>query len=64
LPTCTLNAIDRFSLAIDAIDRVPALRVAEASAEEQLRNRQMACQQYAYEYGIDKPEVEQWKWPY
>jgi xylulose-5-phosphate/fructose-6-phosphate phosphoketolase len=58
------NEIDRFSLAIDVIDRVPALRVAGAHAKEQLRNVQIACQQYAYEYGIDKPEIEQWKWPY
>jgi xylulose-5-phosphate/fructose-6-phosphate phosphoketolase len=58
------NEIDRFSLAIDVIDRVPALQVAGAHAKEQLRNMQIDCQQYAYEYGIDKPEVEQWKWPY
>jgi xylulose-5-phosphate/fructose-6-phosphate phosphoketolase len=58
------NEIDRFSLAIDVIDRVPALQVAGAHAKEQLRNTQIACQHYAYEYGIDKPEIEQWKWPY
>jgi xylulose-5-phosphate/fructose-6-phosphate phosphoketolase len=58
------NQIDRFSLAIDVIDRVPALRVAGAHAKEELRNRQIACQHYAYEHGIDMPEVDQWKWPY
>jgi xylulose-5-phosphate/fructose-6-phosphate phosphoketolase len=58
------NEIDRFSLAIDVIDRVPTLQVAGAHAKEQLRNMQIDCQQYAYEYGIDKPEIEQWKWPY
>jgi len=58
------NQIDRFSLAIDVIDRVPTLRVAGAHAKEELRNRQIACQHYAYEYGIDMPEMEQWKWPY
>jgi xylulose-5-phosphate/fructose-6-phosphate phosphoketolase len=58
------NQIDRFSLAIDVIDRVPALRVAGAHAKEQLRNTQIACQHYAYEHGIDQPEVDQWKWPY
>jgi xylulose-5-phosphate/fructose-6-phosphate phosphoketolase len=58
------NRIDRFSLAIDVIDRVPALRVAGAHAKEQLRNMQIDCQRYAYEHGIDKPEIEQWKWPY
>jgi xylulose-5-phosphate/fructose-6-phosphate phosphoketolase len=24
---------------------------------------QIDCQNYAYEYGVDKPEVDQWKWP-
>ena len=58
------NRIDRFSLAIDVIDRAPALRVAGAHAKEQLRNMQIDCQQYAYEHGIDKPEIDNWKWPY
>jgi xylulose-5-phosphate/fructose-6-phosphate phosphoketolase len=58
------NQIDRFSLAIDVINRVPALRVAGAHAKEQLRNQQIECQSYAYEHGIDKPEVDNWKWPY
>jgi len=55
---------DHFSLAIDVIDRVPDLRVAGAYAKEQLRNRQIDCQHYAYEHGIDKPEIDNWKWPY
>jgi xylulose-5-phosphate/fructose-6-phosphate phosphoketolase len=50
------NQIDRFSLAIDVIDRVPALRVAGAHAKEALRNMQIECQNYAYEHGIDKPD--------
>jgi xylulose-5-phosphate/fructose-6-phosphate phosphoketolase len=58
------NQIDRFSLAIDVIDRVPALQVAGAHVKEKLRNMQIECQNYAYEYGVDKPEADQWKWPY
>ena len=58
------NQIDRFSLAIDVIDRVPALQAAGAHAKEKLRNMQIDCQHYAYEHGIDKPEIDQWKWPY
>jgi xylulose-5-phosphate/fructose-6-phosphate phosphoketolase len=58
------NQIDRFSLAIDVIDRVPALHVAGAHVKEKLRNMQIECQNYAYEYGVDKPEFDQWKWPY
>ena len=57
------NQIDRFSLAIDVIDRVPALQVAGAHAKEKLRNRQIDCQAYAYEHGVDKPEEDQWTWP-
>jgi xylulose-5-phosphate/fructose-6-phosphate phosphoketolase len=58
------NEIDRFSLAIDVIDRVPSLQRVGAHAKEQLRNRQLECQKYAYEHGVDKPEVDQWTWPY
>jgi xylulose-5-phosphate/fructose-6-phosphate phosphoketolase len=57
------NQIDRFSIAIDVIDRVPSLRVAGAHAKEEFRNLQTDCQKYAYEFGIDKPEVDQWTWP-
>ncbi len=56
------NQIDRFSIAMDAIDRVPALRNIGAHAKESLRNMQIECQSYAYENGIDKPEIEQWTW--
>ncbi len=57
------NQIDRFSLAIDVIDRVPTLEVAGAHAKETLRNMQIDCQNYAYEHGVDKPEFDQWTWP-
>jgi xylulose-5-phosphate/fructose-6-phosphate phosphoketolase len=23
---------------------------------------QIDCQNYAYEYGVDKPEIDQWTW--
>jgi xylulose-5-phosphate/fructose-6-phosphate phosphoketolase len=48
---------------MDVIDRVPSLQVTGAHAKEELRNRQIACQSYAYEYGTDMPEIEQWVWP-
>ena len=57
------NQIDRFSLAMDVIDRVPQLQVAGAHAKEELRNMQIAAQAYAYEHGVDKPEFDQWSWP-
>jgi xylulose-5-phosphate/fructose-6-phosphate phosphoketolase len=56
------NQIDRFSLAMDVIDRVPALQMAGAHAKEMLRNTQIQCVNYAYEHGVDKPEIDQWTW--
>ena len=56
------NQIDRFSLAIDVIDRVPALQACGAHAKEILRNTQIECQNYAYEHGVDRPDVDQWTW--
>jgi xylulose-5-phosphate/fructose-6-phosphate phosphoketolase len=58
------NEIDRFSLAIDVINRVPGLQVAGAHVKEKLRDMQIDCRNYAYRYGIDKPEVADWTWPY
>ena len=63
LDLATCNQVDRFTIAMDVIDRVPSLRVAGAHAKEQLRNQQIECQNYAYEHGIDKPEVDGWTWP-
>jgi len=57
------NQIDRFSIAIDVIDRVPRLQVSGAHVKEKLRNMQIDCQNYAYEFGVDKPEIDQWTWP-
>lgn len=57
------NEVDRFSLAIDVINRVPGLNVAGAHVKEKLRNMQIECSYYAYEYGVDKPEFASWQWP-
>ena len=57
------NQIDRFSIAIDAIDRIPRLQVAGAHAKERFRAEQMACRAYAYEHGIDRPDITGWRWP-
>ncbi|BBA35907.1 phosphoketolase [Methylocaldum marinum] len=57
------NEIDRFSLAIDVINRVPGLLVAGAHVKEQLRDMQIECSRYAYEHGVDKPEFADWRWP-
>ena len=58
------NEIDRFSLAIDVINRVPRLQVAGAHAKEKLRDMQIECRHYAHRHGVDKPEMRDWRWPY
>ena len=58
------NETDRFSLAIDAIDRVPTLQRIGGHAKDKFRNQQIACRAYAYEHGVDLPEVAQWRWPH
>jgi xylulose-5-phosphate/fructose-6-phosphate phosphoketolase len=58
------NQIDRFSIAMDVIDRVPKLKVAGAHAKEKFKNAQIQCLNYAYEYGEDRPDTMNFKWPY
>jgi xylulose-5-phosphate/fructose-6-phosphate phosphoketolase len=57
------NETDRFSLAIDAIDRIPRLERIGGHAKEKFRNRQIACRRYAHQHGIDAPEITGWRWP-
>ena len=58
------NEIDRFSLAIDVIDRLPALQVAGAHIKDNLKDMQIDAREYAHEHGIDKPEYRNWRWPF
>jgi xylulose-5-phosphate/fructose-6-phosphate phosphoketolase len=58
------NEIDRYSLAIDAIDRVERLQKIGAHAKEKFRNKQIECRAYAYKNGVDSPDVTAWRWPF
>ncbi len=58
------NEVDRFSLAIDVIDRVPKLKISGAHAKQLFRDRQIECRAYAHEHGVDLPEEHNWTWPY
>jgi xylulose-5-phosphate/fructose-6-phosphate phosphoketolase len=58
------NEIDRFSLAMDVINRVPRLQVAGAHVKERLHNMLIACRDYAYHHGTDLPEQRDWRWPF
>jgi xylulose-5-phosphate/fructose-6-phosphate phosphoketolase len=58
------NEIDRFGIAIDVINRVPRLQVADAHVKERLRDRQIDCRNYAFAHGVDLPEEADWRWPF
>ena len=58
------NDLDRFHLVEDVIDRVPKLGYAAAYAKQELRDKLIEHHHYVTKYGIDMPEIRNWKWPY
>jgi xylulose-5-phosphate/fructose-6-phosphate phosphoketolase len=61
---CVLNQIDRFNLAIDAIDRVPGIGNVCAHTRQMLRERLLDHTEYVHRHGDDMPEIKGWRWPY
>jgi xylulose-5-phosphate/fructose-6-phosphate phosphoketolase len=57
------NQVDRYDLAIDVIDRTSALQATGAHVKERMKQRIIESIAYAYENGIDPPEIRNWKWP-
>lgn len=57
-----LNDLDRFHLAGDVIDRVPALGPKAAYAKQDLRDRLIDHKQHIREHGEDMPEIRNWRW--
>ena len=58
-----LNDLDRYRLAIDAIDRVPGLAERYASVRQDLEDARLRARAYTREFGDDIPEVREWRWP-
>lgn len=58
------NQTDRYSLAMDAIDRIPTLHNKGAAVREKLMNLQIAAKTWAFEHGIDPEYITKWRWPY
>ncbi len=56
------NEIDRFHLALDAIDRVPRLGSSADHVAQRLRDKLLEHRQYIREHGEDMPEIRDWKW--
>jgi len=58
------NQTDRFSLAIDAIDRMPRFQVTGAGVREALLNQQIAAKAHAHQFGLDRQDITNWQWPF
>ena len=58
------NQVDRYTLAIDVIDRVPQLQEKAAHVKEWLKAQIIESISYAYAEGQDKAEIRNWKWPF
>ena len=59
---CVLNELDRFHLALAAIERVPGLRDTGAHAKQWLRDKLVEHTEYVHREGQDLPEIRNWKW--
>jgi xylulose-5-phosphate/fructose-6-phosphate phosphoketolase len=57
-----MNDLDRFHLAMDAIDRVPSLRNVAAHQKQALRDKLIEHKLYIARCGDDMPEIKEWRW--
>ncbi|MFB7845196.1 phosphoketolase [Microbacterium sp. NPDC056052] len=57
-----LNDLDRYQLAIDAIDRVPGLAQRCAGLRQELQDARLRARAYTREHGEDIPAVAEWSW--
>jgi xylulose-5-phosphate/fructose-6-phosphate phosphoketolase len=57
------NDMDRYHLAIDVIERVPALSIVGAYAKQAFRDKLIEHETYIRRRGEDMPEVRDWSWP-
>jgi xylulose-5-phosphate/fructose-6-phosphate phosphoketolase len=58
------NGVDRFTLAITAIDRMPGLGNKGAAVRERLLDDQIKARNTSFFDGVDPEELTGWKWPF
>lgn len=56
------NEIDRFHLVLEIIKRLPQLGNRGAYLYQQMMDKLVEHKQYIHEYGLDLPEIRDWKW--
>jgi xylulose-5-phosphate/fructose-6-phosphate phosphoketolase len=64
LELAILNQVDRFSLVIDVIDRVPGLRERARGLRDEMLATRADSLAYAHAEGTDRPEIAEWVWPW
>ncbi|HEX6258304.1 MAG TPA: phosphoketolase family protein [Candidatus Saccharimonadales bacterium] len=57
-----LNNIDRYNLVIDTINRLPQTGAAGQDLKQRLQKKLIEHTTYINEYGVDLPEVRNWRW--
>lgn len=60
---CAMNGIDRYHLAAAALVEVPRLADRAAQLTDLLTTQLEAARAYALRYGVDPPEIADWRWP-
>jgi xylulose-5-phosphate/fructose-6-phosphate phosphoketolase len=58
-----LNDMDRFHLAMDAVNRLPQTGSEGTYLKQQLNDKLIEHSRYIRRYGQDMPEVREWIWP-
>jgi xylulose-5-phosphate/fructose-6-phosphate phosphoketolase len=59
-----LNELDRFHLAIEAIQRIPSLALKGLAAKQAFQVKLGEHYRYVRAHGQDMPEIENWRWSY
>ena len=57
-----LNQLDRYHLALEAIERVPGLKEKVPHVIDMLIGKLALHNAHVREYGEDMPEIRDWKW--
>jgi xylulose-5-phosphate/fructose-6-phosphate phosphoketolase len=58
-----INQIDRYNLVISVLDRTPSLQTRGAHLKERMKNCIIDSLRHAFEHGVDRAEINEWKWP-